>query len=164
MSSNSNEQLTALYREYGPVIYWRCLRLLGEEAAAEDATQETFVRVHRHLAKTPDGDEALAWIWRIATNYCLNQLRNRTRARARSRELPPPIVESERDLLADRELVLQIIERAPEKTRSVACLHYLDGLGKGEIARVLGISGRTVTNRLNVFLNNARKYVARVAS
>lgn len=164
MPQGNQEQLTALYREYGSVIYWRCVRLLGEPAAAEDATQETFIRVHRHLAKAPDSDEALGWIWRIATNYCLNQLRNQKRARARSVELPPPIVDSQSDLFADRELALQVIMRAPPKTRSVACLHYVDGLGKGEIARILGVSARTVTNRLNTFLTNARKYVARAAS
>src|SRR5437762_3845020 len=69
------DRLTGLYRMYGPIIYARCMRLLGDRAAAEDATQETFIRVHRHLHKAPD--EALGWIYRIATNYCLNEIRNR---------------------------------------------------------------------------------------
>lgn len=59
----SSERVTELYRRYGPTIYWRCLRLLGDAGAAEDATQETFVRVHRHLARAPDDNEAIAWIW-----------------------------------------------------------------------------------------------------
>jgi RNA polymerase sigma-70 factor (ECF subfamily) len=63
-----NAQLTRLYRQFGPVIFARCRNLLGENAAAEDATQETFLRVHRHLERTPE--EALGWTYRIATNYC----------------------------------------------------------------------------------------------
>src|SRR5450432_2184327 len=62
------DRLTALYRMYGPVIYARCVRLLGDRAAAEDAMQETFVRVQRHLEKAPDAEEALRWVYRIATN------------------------------------------------------------------------------------------------
>src|SRR5947209_11113632 len=65
----TGQRLAALYREYGPVIYWRCAKLLRDEVAAEDATQETFLRVCRHLDAAPDTDEALRWIWRIATNY-----------------------------------------------------------------------------------------------
>src|SRR5690242_18415229 len=47
------DELTGLYRKYGPYIYVRCARLLGDRSAAEDATQETFMRVHRHLHKAP---------------------------------------------------------------------------------------------------------------
>src|SRR6267378_1378915 len=75
----TEDRLTPLYRTYGPIIYARCMKLLGDRATAEDATQETFMRVHRHLDKAPDSTEALAWIYRIATNYCLNEIRDRKR-------------------------------------------------------------------------------------
>jgi len=66
----TGQRLAALYREYGPVIYWRCAKLLRDEVAAEDATQETFLRVCRHLDAAPDTDEALRWIWRITGSPC----------------------------------------------------------------------------------------------
>ena len=47
----TDERVTEHYRAYGPVIYARCRRLLADGEAAEDATQETFMRVHRHLDK-----------------------------------------------------------------------------------------------------------------
>ena len=72
-----NRQVTDLYRKYGAVIYSRCRRLLKDDALAEDATQEVFVRVMRHIESAPDDQAALAWIYRISTNYCLNQLRDR---------------------------------------------------------------------------------------
>jgi len=84
----TGQRLAALYREYGPVIYWRCAKLLRDEVAAEDATQETFLRVCRHLDAAPDTDEALRWIWRIATNYCLSEVRNRQRRPEPREELP----------------------------------------------------------------------------
>ena len=55
----TEDRLTTLYRMYGPIIYARCVRLLGDRAGAEDAIQETFVRVQRHLDKAPDSKEAL---------------------------------------------------------------------------------------------------------
>jgi hypothetical protein len=53
------------YRAYGGVVFARCRVLLGNDAAAEDATQETFLRVHRHFQEQLRGpDSALAWLYR----------------------------------------------------------------------------------------------------
>jgi RNA polymerase sigma-70 factor (ECF subfamily) len=159
-----DDRLTGLYRMYGPVIYARCRRLLGETAAAEDATQETFVRVHRHLAAAPDAREALAWIYRIATNYCLNELRDRKLRPAPADVLPERPGEDVAAILADRDLAARIIRRSPDKLRVPAWLHFVDGLDQGEVARVLGMSRRTVVSRIAEFTDNARKYIARSAS
>jgi RNA polymerase sigma-70 factor, ECF subfamily len=157
----NENRLTELYRTYGPVIYSRCSRLLGDRAAAEDATQETFMRVHRHLDKAPDPDEVLAWIYRIATNYCLNEIRDRKLRWELHETLPDLPGESVDAILADRDLVARIIHRSPEKLRAVAWLHHVDGLDQGDVARVLDISRRTVLNRLAEFTRNARKFVGR---
>jgi RNA polymerase sigma-70 factor (ECF subfamily) len=158
-----DDRLTALYRAYGPVIYARCRRLLGDGGAAEDATQETFMRVYRHLDKA-DAREALGWICRIATNYCLNEIRNRKRRPALDDAAPEPVAGDLEQLLADRDLVTRIVDRAPEKLRTVAWLHHVDGLDQGEVARILEISRRTVVNRLAEFTDNARKFVRRGAA
>ena len=147
----TEDRLTELYRTYGPVIYARCLRLLGERAAAEDATQETFVRVHRHLDKAPEAKEALAWVYRIATNYCLNELRDRKHRPELRDELPEWSGASSEAVFADRDLAARVIQRSPEKLRVVAWLHYVDGIDQGEVARVLGISRRTVATRIAEF-------------
>ena len=60
------DRLTTLYRSYGPAIYARCRLLLTDESAAEDTTQETFLRVWRRLDRVPDAREALYWIYRVA--------------------------------------------------------------------------------------------------
>jgi len=159
----TEDRLTELYRSYGPVIYARCRRLLGDGAAAEDATQETFMRVHRHLAKA-DSREALAWIYRIATNYCLNEIRNRKHRPELHDELPESIGTDVVGALSDRDLAARIVERAPEKLRAVAWLHHVDGLDQGEVARVLDISRRTVVNRLAEFAENAKKFAQRGAA
>jgi RNA polymerase sigma-70 factor (ECF subfamily) len=157
-----DQRLAALYREYGPIIYWRCAKLLRDEAAAEDATQETFLRVCRRLDGAPDADEALRWIWRIATNYCLNEVRNRRRRPELRDELPEvPADAALEQVLADRQLVARVIARVDEKLRAVAWAHYVDGLEHTEAGRMLGISRRTVANRLAVFHDRARKIIGR---
>jgi RNA polymerase sigma-70 factor, ECF subfamily len=160
----TDDRLTALYRTYGPIIYARCRRMLGDGALAEDATQETFMRVYRHLDRVPDADEALAWIYRIATNYCLNEIRGRNRRPEPTAEVADVAVGDARTALADRDLVARVIDRCPEKLRVVAWLHHVDGLEQGEVATILGISRRTVVNRLDEFGERARKFVARAAS
>jgi RNA polymerase sigma-70 factor, ECF subfamily len=157
-------RVAALYRQYGPVIYWRCAKLLRDEAAAQDATQETFLRVCRYLDRAPDSDEALRWIWRIATNYCLNEMRNRQRRPELREELPDLPGEAELEqILSDRQLAARVIARADEKLRAVAWAHYVDGLDHTEAGRMLGISRRTVANRLAVFHERARKIIGRTS-
>jgi RNA polymerase sigma-70 factor (ECF subfamily) len=157
-----DERFSDLYRKYGPVIYWRCLKLLRNETAAEDATQETFLRVCRNLEAAPDADEAARWIWRIATNYCLNEARNQKRRPEPRDTLPDLPAEGPlEEVLADRELVAQIIGRVDQKLRAVAFAHYVDGLEHVETARRLGLSRRTVANRLADFNDRARKIARR---
>jgi len=161
----SSDRVADLYRRYGPTIYWRCLRLLGNTAAAEDATQETFVRVHRHLAKDPGDDEAIAWIFRIATNLCLNERRDAFRRPVLLEELPVLGTGPLRDeLYADRDLARHVIAHADERNRAIAWHYHVDGMEQEEIARLLGISRRTVSARLQSFADDARKFVARSAS
>ena len=157
-----DDRLSDLYRKYGPSIYWRCLRLLRDEAAAEDAAQETFLRVWKHIQEPLEADAAARWIWRVATNYCLNEVRNQRRQPEPRETLPDlPAEGALEDLLANRELVAQIIARVDVKLRAVAFAHYVDGLEHVEAARRLGISRRTVANRLADFNERARKIAGR---
>jgi len=154
------DKIVELYRAYGGAIYNRCRRLLDDAQAAEDATQETFVRVQRHLARAPDGAEALRWIYRIATNYCLNELRNRKpQVPVEALELLTP-GDSPADRLVDRQAARAIILRLPEKLAVVAWLYHVDGLEQAEIAHVLGLSRRTVVYRLSAFVDEARRILA----
>jgi RNA polymerase sigma-70 factor (ECF subfamily) len=157
-----DDKLATLYRKFGPVIYARCRALLRDDAAAEDAVQEVFIRVLKHLEAAPADREALAWIYRISSNYCLNAIRDRKgRAEPAGDELPDIPGERPSGPFANRDLARRLIERAPEKLRAVAYLHHVDGLEQGEVARVLGISRRTVVNRLADFAERSRKFAAR---
>lgn len=157
----AGDRLADLYRRYGPTIYSRCRRLLRDDALAEDATQEVFLRVLRHIESAPSDQAALAWIYRISTNFCLNQIRDRSRQAEPVDELPDQAGEHPEPPMIDRDMALRLLERAPENLRAPAVLYYVDGLEQAQVAEVLGISRRTVINRLAEFANRARKFALR---
>lgn len=164
-AERNRDRLTELYRTHGPAIYARCRRLLDDDALAEDAAQETFLRVHRHLDSAPNSEEALRWIYRIATNYCLNKLRDRKNAPLATEDLTVAV---EGDLgeerFANRDLARRLIRRAPEQVRTAAWLYHVDGMDQAEVAAVLGVSRRTVVNYLATFARHAKKFIARSAA
>ena len=135
--------------------------MLKDDALAEDATQEVFVRVMRHIQSAPDDQAALAWIYRISTNYCLNQIRDRSRQAEPVDELPDVGGAHPEAQLLDRDLAMQLVNRAPENLRAPAILYYIDGLEQEQIAKTLGISRRTVINRLNDFMSRSKKFLSR---
>ncbi len=153
------ERAAELYRTYGPAVYRRCLKLLRDREAAKDATQEVFVKLVRDIAKLEDPKIILPWIYRVATNHCLNALRN---SRRRGEEAMGELeVGDAGDAAAypDRHLAGQILSRFDEGTRAVAVGVLVDGMGHEELAGALGVSRKTVERRLARFLERARKLV-----
>ena len=79
----TDQELAALYDRYAHIVYRRCLSILRNEEDAHDAVQETFARVIRHNDEFRGKASPLTWMYRISTNYCLNQLRNHVGRRAK---------------------------------------------------------------------------------
>lgn len=146
----SETALADLYAKYSPAIYAHCRRFLQSPAAARDATQEAFVRVIARGVVLPREEEALRYLYRVSTNVCLNLLREHN---VHARAVPSLAanlshVASAESGFADREFVLAVMDECGEGGAKVAIMHYLDGMSQVEIAEVLGITRRTVFNRL----------------
>lgn len=71
---NDLDAFTQLVNDYQNAVYRQAYWLLGEPEAAEDAAQEAFYRAYRKI-QSFNGPSFRAWIMRITTNYCLDQLR-----------------------------------------------------------------------------------------
>jgi RNA polymerase sigma-70 factor (ECF subfamily) len=146
----SETALAALYQKFAPAIYAHCRRLLHSQAAARDATQEAFVRVLTRGPSFPNDDDALRYLYRVSTNVCLNQIRElkvHTRA-AVSLRARPAFSGSMEAQHVDRQFVAAVLDRCGEAGATVAVMHYVDGMSQVEIAAILGITRRTVFNRL----------------
>jgi len=154
--------IAELYRTWGPAIYRRCLRLLRDTEAARDATQEVFRKALSSPEKLADPDTALPFIYRVATNHCLNERRNA--GRRGETELGDLDVASERPEFPQRRLVQRVLSRFDTKTQSIAVGVLVDGMEHEEVASALGISRKTVSRKLARFLDHARKYLERSAA
>ena len=78
---STRDQRVTLYRRYGPLVYRRALKILGNAAEAEEATQEIFIRAFKGIDKFDERSKLSTWLFRITTNYCLNSIRDRARRR-----------------------------------------------------------------------------------
>ncbi|MBK9517014.1 MAG: sigma-70 family RNA polymerase sigma factor [Anaeromyxobacter sp.] len=160
--TDQNGRAAALYRQYGPIVYRRCLRILKDPEAAKDATQEVFVKLVRDMSKLEDRETVLPWIYRVATNYCLNSRRNAVR---RGEDFAVPDLDladgTSPDALPSRTLARQVLSQFDETTQTVAVGVLVDGMEHEEVAELLGISRRTVARKLERFLDTARAYLSR---
>jgi RNA polymerase sigma-70 factor, ECF subfamily len=147
-----------LYRTYGPAVYRRCLRLLRDRELARDATQEVFMRLLREWTSEEEPRAVLAWIYRVATNHCLNLLRSRRRRGGEPLELSPDLAGGAGPD-AERLVAQQVLSQFDEQTQAVAVGVFVDGMEQEELARALGVSRRTVTRRLERFLHSARRFL-----
>ncbi len=139
-----------LYFRYQSLVYHRCLRLLGDPHSAQDATQETFVRVVQAAHRTSFGAHAAGWLFQVATNYCLNELRSR---RTRATHVPDysELASSPESSFLDQAQARALIRQLPPSLGAVVYLYFVDGLCQHEVAEALQISRRTVNNRLLSF-------------
>jgi RNA polymerase sigma-70 factor (ECF subfamily) len=156
-------QVSRLYRELGPVVYRRCLRLLGDRAAAEDATQEVFAKLLRDMDRLQDRETVLPWIFRVATHHCLNLRRDARKrgqdALAEDLDVVPDTRGDGPSAYPERQLVQAILSRFDEETQAVAVGVFVDGMEHKEIASMLGISRRTVSRKLDRFVESARQFL-----
>jgi RNA polymerase sigma-70 factor, ECF subfamily len=151
---------TELYREYGALVYRRCARLLKHPEAARDATQEVFAKLVRDLEKLEAREASLRWLYCVATNHCLNHLRDQRRHAEEGLEDALELTAAIGGGSFDRALVLGVLSHFDEATRAVAVAIYVDGMDYDEVAQALGVSKRTVSRKLTKFLATARDLIA----
>jgi RNA polymerase sigma-70 factor (ECF subfamily) len=155
--------LAEAYRAYAAAIWRRCRTLLRNDAAALDVTQQVFVRCLEHQRELRAGRELLAWLYRVATNLCLNHLRDqKTRGEGGDDDVANDNAD-EGVVLArgpgdptTRLTIRQILRSLDERSQALAIYVFVDGMTHVEAAEVAGVSERTVRNCLGRFLDRGR--------
>lgn len=132
-----------IYRRFGDRMKSVAWNHLGNASDAEDAVQETFLKVHR-AASTFTGEAGLGtWMFRILVNTCYDVLRRRKRrieespidADGRSGTHAAASVDDTK-----RITLRKLLDQLPEQRRSVFMLFEIEGLSHAEIGRILGIT------------------------
>jgi RNA polymerase sigma-70 factor (ECF subfamily) len=145
-----------LYRAHAGKLFSVACRLLGNATDSEDLLQEIFLSAHRKLEGFR-GESALGtWLYRLATNHCLDHLRSRA---ARMNQVTDALddepsqanVGSRR--LAEQTVTKLDLERAlarlPEGCRAAFVLHDVEGLEHREVAEALGIAEGTSKSQVH---------------
>jgi RNA polymerase sigma-70 factor (ECF subfamily) len=149
--SGDRDAFATIVHERMESVYRLSLAILGDEADARDATQETFVATWRRLASLRDIDRFDAWFQRIAVNAARMTLRGRRRRQvreiasedvARRAGIDPTTTTNDADRLG------RAIAELSVDQRTILALHHLEGQGLAEIANVLGIPVGTAKSRL----------------
>ena len=151
---DESQRIAELFQAHGPAVMRRALRLLGNTADAEEATQEIFIRALRGANAFEGRAQATTWLYRITTNHCLNLIRDRARRTQLDEErLPDPKDESHDGRApADQIALLRRVMAAADPREAQAAIYvYVDGASHEEAAELLEVSKRTVGNLLERF-------------
>ena len=141
-------QFKQLYDQEYLSVFRSIRAVVLDSAAAEDLTQETFVRAyrarHRYTPTAPPG----AWLRRIGINLAISHLRRQKLARFLPARLYTPPDRRDYDRAEARNVVGKAMEALSPKLRAAVVLHYYEGLTREEIAEVLGVPAGTVASRI----------------
>lgn len=152
------EAFDELYRRFSDMVYNLAVRMAGDREAAEDLSQEIFLRVYRHLDGFQGRSSVKTWVYRIALNTCRSRLARRTRRarvvqavdeerleRVPAQGAGPELVAAEREGRRRLERALALL---PLSFRTAVVLRDVEGLAYEEIGHVLGIRIGTVRSRI----------------
>ena len=137
------------HRWAGPLLRY-LERMVGDTATAEELLQDAFLRVHRARARYEPRARFSTFLYRIATNLALNELKRPRRRHRHAEEQeqaipdPRPDAEDQLDVRLRRERVEQWLDQLPERQRVALWLSAVEGCSYAEVARVLETTEKSV--------------------
>ena len=156
------EAFNVIVSTYQQRVYSLCLRMVGSPQAAEDATQDAFISAYKGIGRQRGGS-VQSWLFRIAANACIDELRRRKRRPQVSLDMPaadetgsafdlpdPEAGPERRALQSEIGAALQAeLLRLPADQRLVVTLRDVEGLSYEEIAVTINGSVGTVKSRIS---------------
>ena len=147
VAKNELPSIEEIMKLYGKELYHLCLLYLGNRELAEDAYQETMIKVWRELPHFRGESKLITWLRRIAVNTCKDTLRSgwfrfwkRSEPEEKLYQLASPQDEHGE--------VRSAIGKLPGMYREVVILYYYEEMKLREIAEALELSVNTVSSRL----------------
>jgi RNA polymerase sigma factor (sigma-70 family) len=158
--SGDSEAFTALVRKHQKGVHALAWRRIGDFHFAEEITQDTFVRVYKHLPTLKDPSQFSGWLYVITNRLCKNWHKQKKSIIKSVEDVP--VVEMQRmsyeRYVSDKnekaackrrhKLAEKLLEKLPESERTVMTLYYLGEMTTKEISKFLGVSVHTITSRL----------------
>ena len=149
-------EVTSIYRQYGALMLRRCKLILRDEALADDALQNAFIKLIRHGAAFREADAKVRWLYRLCDRVCFDVIKKRKSHQAKddhAKHLPLP---PQADPVRLREATT-LLSTLDDKEQRLAVMAFLDGMSQGEIGVVLGWSRQTVNKKLSALKTRLRQ-------
>ena len=141
-------ELERLVAQYQGAVLCTCYLYLCDRSQAEDAVQETFLKVYRNLDSFRGESSEKTWILKIAMRTCYDMNHSGWSRFFNRRVTPEMLPEASVPFTERDDALTQAVMRLPEKLRRVIILYYYQGLSVREIAETLGITQPSVSNRM----------------
>jgi RNA polymerase sigma-70 factor (ECF subfamily) len=160
-SQEAGLSFDSLYRSSRDDVYAYAAGLIRDRTAAEDVTATTFERAYRNQSRfDPRRGTARAWLFGIARNAALDELRRRGRQAALAFDpvdLASPATIHPAEQSDQRLIVARALKALQGRERELVALKFFAGLSNAEIARVLGITESNAGTRLHRVLDKLRE-------
>ncbi len=160
-AATRSEGFAELYERTFPRVYAYVASLLRDRSAAEDVTAQAFERAYRkRLSYRASRGSMDAWVFGIARNAALDELRKRKRRavlEGEPEDTEGVLPEDEADLALRRQAVRAALASLDGRERDLIALKFAGGLSNGEIARVLRMSESNVGTRLHRTITKLRE-------
>jgi RNA polymerase sigma-70 factor (ECF subfamily) len=166
-SPAAEQALNVLFQRYHTKVSSWCYRMVGDVDTAADLAQEIFLKAFQGLASFRQGSKFTTWLYSIARNHCLDELRSRKRAMEEGSEALPEEIEDSGWEGADvallqresGELLKKLIRQSLDETETkVMTLHYVHELPLEAVTRALGL---TNSSGAKAYIVSARRKLKR---
>ena len=152
----------ALYDMFSTAVYRFCRHMIGDEAMAKDAFQETFIRMFEHRQELR-GTNVRSWLFTISRRVCLTHLRSRRAAHISFDETFHAQGEHQQSDVLLKEQIERALDQLPVALRDALVLREYEGHSYLEIAAIVGIDLSLAKVRVYRARLMMRKLLATVA-
>ena len=168
------EAFQELFQKYSPAVVNFAAQFLGIRSRAEEIAQEVFLQVYRWQTRYEPKAKFSTWLFKIAHNHCLNEVRKGEykvhiepfdlpadrEGDERERNLPAPDSEIGEEILAAKEAtarIQEILHRIPDNQRTAILLSRMEGMSYQEVAGVIGCTEKAVKSLVFRATQNLRE-------
>jgi RNA polymerase sigma factor (sigma-70 family) len=142
-----NVEVIEIYSQYGHMMRRRCLMILRDPSAADDALQNALIKVMRYGKSLLTADSKLRWLYRVCDRACFDLLDKKKR-RAEVPEAPLDAVSVIGPHVEARDTALALLRSLDEINRKIVIHYFLEGMSQQEVADELNLSRQSIHKRM----------------
>lgn len=167
IANGNKKAFSSLYQSYSKKVFNTAISYTKNNEAAEDITQEVFIKIYRSASKFKGESSASTWIYRITVNTCLNYLRKQKTTESESEIKANEIAEFNHPgvLLENKEnatILYRAIDCLIENQKTAFILSYIEELPRQEVADIMNTSLKSIESLLQRAKKNMRNELEKI--